>query len=249
MQRVREGSFLVNCRFAATENCIARPPRHRERQPDYHRGMVNQAPPLHARGRRHGMPPRRATPLGIALQVVAWLIAAVMIVLILALVVVPRVVGAQPYTVTTGSMRPTMPPGTVVVVRSTEFARIHVGDVITYQLKSGEPEVVTHRVVSVDVAADGTVGLKTRGDDNPSADILPVHEKQVRGVVWYWVPLVGYVGAFGGGDTRSIAAKVLGAALLGYAAFVLVSALAKRGRRRRPERVAPEDVQNFSDSH
>ncbi len=63
-------------------------------------------------------------------------------------VVVPRLAGARPYVVLTGSMRPGMPPGTLVVVRPVDPRSIGVGDVITYQVASGEPDVVTHRVVA-----------------------------------------------------------------------------------------------------
>ena len=62
-------------------------------------------------------------------------------------VVIPFVLGAQSYTVLTGSMRPGFEPGTLIAVRATDPEEIRIGDVITYQLEPGRPEVVTHRVV------------------------------------------------------------------------------------------------------
>ena len=66
-----------------------------------------------------------------------------------AAVVVPRLAGATPFTVLTSSMRPHYPPGTLVVVRPVDTDLLRVGDVVTYQLHSGERDVVTHRIVAV----------------------------------------------------------------------------------------------------
>ena len=80
---------------------------------------------------------------------------AVVILLVLALIVVPRVSGGVRSTVLSGSMRPTVPEGSVVVVRDVAADDLRVGDVITYQLRSGDPTLVTHRIVGITV--DGTV--------------------------------------------------------------------------------------------
>ena len=153
--------------------------------------------------------------------------------LILALVVVPRVTGAEPFTVLTGSMRPTMPPGTMIIVRPAEFADLRVGDVITYQLESGQAAVVTHRIVSIDIGDEGP-RLRTQGDANPSADIEPVRAEQVRGKVWYWVPYIGYVTSVGSGDGRANIVRVLGGALIVYAVYVVVMGMV-RSRRSKAE--------------
>jgi signal peptidase len=171
-------------------------------------------------------------------QILAWAIAAVLFALILALVVIPRIVGAMPYTILTSSMVPTMPPGTIVVDRPVPFDSITVGTVLTYQLQSGQPAVVTHRVVGINVEADGSRTLTMRGDANPSPDAAHVISKQVRGVVWYSVPYIGYVGSFGTVDVRSIAARGVGAALILYALYVAIMALV-RGRKS-PKRAREE---------
>ena len=163
-------------------------------------------------------------------QILAWFIAAVLFALILALVVIPRIFGATPYTILTSSMVPTMPPGTIVIDRAVPFDSITQGTVLTYQLQSGQPAVVTHRVVGINVEADGSRSLTMRGDANPSPDANHVIAKQVRGVVWYSVPYVGYIGAVGSVDLRSIAAKVVGALLILYALYVVIMALV-RGRK------------------
>ena len=50
-------------------------------------------------------------------RTLAWLVILGAVAVLLVAVVVPRVAGATPYTVLTGSMAPAYPPGTLVVVR------------------------------------------------------------------------------------------------------------------------------------
>lgn len=85
-----------------------------------------------------------------------------------------------------------LPPGTMVVVRPTDPADIEPSMVVTYQLKSGEAAVVTHRVTQSLLTADGERVFTTQGDADPSADIDPVRGVQIRGTVWYAIPCVGW---------------------------------------------------------
>jgi len=146
-------------------------------------------------------------------------------------VLVPRVGGATPFTILTGSMRPHLPPGTLVVVRPVRPSAIRVGTVITYQLRSGRPEVVTHRVVALGRAADGSVRWRTQGDANPVPDPDWVRPAQVRGALWYSVPLLGRINLWVTRDQRRTATVVVAAALLAYAAWMLLGALRDRVAR------------------
>lgn len=105
--------------------------------------------------------------------------------------VVPRLAGGAAYAVLTSSMEPGLPPGTLVVVRPVPPEELGIGDVVTYQLVSGEPQVVTHRIVGMRVGARGAPVFSTRGDANPAADPEPVQAVQIRGRVWYALPWVG----------------------------------------------------------
>ncbi|MCP2031442.1 signal peptidase I [Okibacterium sp. HSC-33S16] len=160
-------------------------------------------------------------------RVVSWTVLIVCGLLIVGFVLVPRLTGSTPYTVLTGSMRPTMPPGTTVVVKPLAFSDIRVGDVITYQLRSGEPEVVTHRVIGINITGDG-VRLETQGDANPIPDEKLVREEQVRGKAWYWLPVIGYVTNGVTSDTRTWLAQGLGVALIGYAVVTVFLAVVRR---------------------
>jgi signal peptidase len=162
--------------------------------------------------------------------IATWLLVFAVSALVLALIVVPLLSGAQPYTVLTESMRPTYPPGTLVVVRKGDVNRLPVGEVITYQIKSGEPAVVTHRIVATGMDSSGARTYVTKGDNNPQPDAKPVEPAQIRGAVWYSVPYVGYVNNWLTGDTRVLVVAVMAGALGLYALFQLVGAVVERRR-------------------
>jgi len=140
-----------------------------------------------------------------------------------ALIVVPKLSGAVPYTVLSGSMEPTYAPGDIVVARPVDFDDIRTGDVITYQLRSGDPLLVTHRVIGAVNMPGGETRYLTQGDANSVADGEPVREAQVRGRVWYAVPKLGYVNAWLTGQTRTVVVYGAAGALLAYALVLLVA--------------------------
>lgn len=164
-------------------------------------------------------------------QVLAWLVILVVVAVIAVAVLIPRLGGATPYTIQTGSMRPDMPPGTLVVVRPVDPEEIQVGSVITYQLESGRPTVVTHRVVGQGFAGNGETLFRTQGDANDTPDREQVRPVQVVGEKWYAVPYLGYVNAWLSGQQRQYAVYVVAALLLGYAAFMFLGSLRDRRRQ------------------
>lgn len=161
-------------------------------------------------------------------RVLAWLVILGICAVLLVAVLIPRFAGATPYAVLTGSMSPDMPPGTLVVVKPIDPMQIGVGDVITYQLESGVPTVVTHRVVAQGLNAEGQPVFQTQGDANDDPDRLWVMPVQVRGVKWYSVPYLGRVNNALNGSERQMAVYVVAALLLGYAAYLFVSAARDR---------------------
>ena len=148
--------------------------------------------------------------------------------MLLVAVVVPRVAGATPYAVLTGSMRPSLPEGTLVVVRPTPMESIGIGSVITYQIQSGQPAVVTHRVVAQAIDGSGSRIFRTRGDANDVADAGWVKPVQIRGQVWYAVPQVGRAHAVLSRQEHQLAVYAVVAGLLGYAAFMFTGVLRQR---------------------
>ncbi|WP_246142308.1 signal peptidase I [Lacisediminihabitans profunda] len=159
------------------------------------------------------------------------------------LIVLPKVAGAIPRTVLTQSMEPVLPPGTLIVVRPVKPDQVAVGDVVTYQIESGKPDVITHRVIAIDFTPSGTRSFTFKGDNNAVADADPVREVQIVGRLWYSIPLIGYLSLWLNGDARAVIVPVLAGLLFLFAAYMFASGIvgAVRGRRRERDD-APVDV-------
>ena len=171
-------------------------------------------------------------------RVLGWFITLGAVTVIALAVVVPRFGGATPYTVLTGSMRPGMPPGTLVVVRPVEPAEISTGTVVTYQLKSGEPTVVTHRVISQGINGRGEFVFRTQGDANTVPDGAWVHPVQIVGERWYSVPYLGHVSNVLSGRERQMGIYATSALLIGYALSMFGSAIRQSRKKRETDRLA-----------
>lgn len=187
--------------------------------------------PSPAPQRRRGRSRTREALSALFTGVMAGLIG-VIVLLGVAAIVVPAATGSTTLTVLTSSMEPDFPAGTLVVVRPTDVADIGPGDVITYQLRSGEPEVVTHRVLQQHRTADGEPFFITQGDANPSPDPEPVQPVQVRGTVWYAIPWLGHVAQWVSGDVRAVVVPVAVVGLFAYAGWMFLGGLRDRARGR-----------------
>lgn len=165
-------------------------------------------------------------------QVVAWLVILLVVAVLALAVVIPRLAGATPYSILTGSMRPHYPPGTLVVVKPVDPRLLRAGDVVTYQLHSGEPEVVTHRIVKVTTDLAGDPTFTTRGDANNTVDTPTVRPVQIRGRLWYAIPYVGRANQLLTGRQHQLLVLIASGALAGYAVAMFGSACRDRIRRK-----------------
>lgn len=158
--------------------------------------------------------------------------AVLIIVLVLAVLVavLPAIVGGEALTVLTQSMEPKLPPGTLIIVRPTPVDTIAIGDVLTYQVISNEPAVISHRVISRSIDTKGATTFIVKGDNNSLPDVLPVRVAQIRGTLWYSLPWLGYVNnAIGSGARAWLVPSVAGALFL-YAAALVVRTIRDAGR-------------------
>lgn len=98
----------------------------------------------------------------------------------------------MPVAIVSDSMVPTFARGDVVVVRQLnikEANKIKIGDILQYE---SEGRMIIHRVVRINEnEEDGRIFI-TKGDNNNAPDVKPVSESQIRGVVKYSIPKVGY---------------------------------------------------------
>lgn len=123
------------------------------------------------------------------IRVFRWIFSAALyliVIIIAAMLAAMLIFGMRLYCIQTGSMEPTYPVGTMIVVEKVDFAQLREGDVITFH--AGKNTVVTHRLIGID---KNTQQLTTKGDNNNVAD-SPRGFDNVIGRVKYGVPFVGY---------------------------------------------------------
>jgi len=104
----------------------------------------------------------------------------------------PSVLGVTPMVVLSGSMSGDAPDhieiGDLVITVPVDPADLKVGDVITY---IDEGMVVTHRIIDLLEAEDGTTLFQTKGDANESQDARPIAPDQVIGKFKHRIPKLG----------------------------------------------------------
>lgn len=150
-----------------------------------------------------------------------------------AVIVVPWVTNSVPLTVLTKSMEPTLPPGTLVIVKPTAPQDIAIGDVVTYQIAPGRPEYITHRVIAVSRSTAGDLSFTTKGDNNAAADESAIVPEQIQGTVWYSLPWIGYLNNAVGGGGKTWLVIGLAVLLFGYAGWQFIGGLFERRDKKR----------------
>lgn len=94
--------------------------------------------------------------------------------------------------VPTGSMRPTIDPGYLVVIQGVSNpGQVHVGDIIEFHPSWFNGSVV-HRVMAEERSSQG-VAYTTKGDNNTSPDPVPVSYGGVTGKVVLVIPYLGFL--------------------------------------------------------
>lgn len=124
-------------------------------------------------------------------NILSTLITVTVVVLVIALLAV-RVAGFKLYTIESGSMEPSYPVNSLVVVKQAEFEDIEIGDVITYKMSSAGV-TVTHRVTEIN---EDNESFTTKGDANEQEDAAPVQYEDVVGVVIFDIPKLGVAVSF-----------------------------------------------------
>ena len=105
---------------------------------------------------------------------------------------VPQVMGFSILQVLTGSMEPTIPEGSMLLIQETDPKSLQPGDIISFF--SPDPSLDgalnTHRIQQV-VAESDTLEFITKGDANFLEDQQPVAAEQVVGKVIFISPTLG----------------------------------------------------------
>ena len=102
------------------------------------------------------------------------------------------------YYVPTGSMKPAFMPGDMVIIRPVTIDELvekcmkeEVKPVIVFDTPNSSTPII-HRINKV-VKEDGrVVGFQTKGDNNAVPDAYIVKPEDIRGMVIFRIPLLGY---------------------------------------------------------
>lgn len=93
--------------------------------------------------------------------------------------------GYSLFRVVTGSMEPELPVGSLLVCKETPMEQIQMGDIVCFRSLNPKMlgKVITHRVIAIQNASDGSLLLETKGDANLTADSEFVSQNNLIGKV------------------------------------------------------------------
>ncbi len=93
--------------------------------------------------------------------------------------------------VESGSMKPTLNVGDIIIVRGINPSELKVGDIIVYQ-RANSDIMIVHRIIQIIQSGDSLL-IRTKGDNNPAPDPWYITAKEVKGLVILKIPYLGYI--------------------------------------------------------
>lgn len=159
---------------------------------------------------------------------------------------VTNLVGFRFYTIVTGSMEPTIPTGSMVLVKSLAPGEDpQVGGIVTFKAtRLGDPIVLTHYLREIQVEDDGQVRYITRGENTDHDDDYVTHREDLLGTYVFHMPFLGRLGQFLRSTQALFMYLMIGVILLIY--YVLSLRLDRRAQRlaagQAPEEAAPQGM-------
>jgi len=111
---------------------------------------------------------------------------------------VPTIFGLKTYVVTSGSMEPMYPVGSLIYVKNIQFNEVKENDVITFYMEDTDI-VATHQVYEIDQV---NKNFKTQGINNKDEtgeiikDVLPVKSSSLIGKPIVCIKYLGFVNRF-----------------------------------------------------
>lgn len=138
------------------------------------------------------------------------------------------VFGYRFYHVLTPSMTPTIPVGSMVLVKMIEPIELKDGDIITYSTSMDGSLVVTHRINRI-IELEEHLMFVTKGDANPVEDLNPILPSQVIGKVNLIIPYLGSIMAYIQGNLFLVITTVIALIMI----FELISYIIKNSKKNR----------------
>jgi len=97
--------------------------------------------------------------------------------------------------VKSGSMRPHMPSGSLLVFKTVRFEDVRGGQIVVFRDGKSSDSLITHRAVEK-VYENGASYIKTQGDSNHRPDTALVAKDEFMGRAVWVIPMAGYILAF-----------------------------------------------------
>jgi signal peptidase len=167
-----------------------------------------------------------------AISILANLVVAIALLLLVAVLLAPPLLGFSFEPILGGSMEPTIKTGALIGMEKTAQEEVLVGDIIGFKVE-GMDTPVCHRVTDIVDTEDG-VGFRTKGDANEDPDTWVVKPENLIGKVVFNLAWLGYIAKF-------IKTPYGLGLLLGLPAIVIIALemrnifFPKRSRRKRPK--------------
>ena len=122
-------------------------------------------------------------------KVSGWFLLSFVLFILLSLFL-PLLIGWNVHLVNSASMTPTVPPGSIAIVKPTEGNDMQVGDIAL--LTNDHQELLLHRITEVKRTEQG-VSFQTKGDANEYEDFFEAQSEQMIGNLFIHLPYVGYL--------------------------------------------------------
>jgi signal peptidase I len=155
------------------------------------------------------------------------------------------VFGANPfYVVSSGSMEPVLKVNDILIVRDGgSWQDLRIGDIIVFNRPEGGDRVIVHRIVDIDMDANGERIVRTRGDANPASipgTDYPIRQDDYIGKVIYVIPGIGVI-------TKVISPPVNYIIIAIILAILFFNRLAKKNSSNNNNKEAASATDNNSD--
>lgn len=104
------------------------------------------------------------------------------------------IMGIKSYIIVSGSMKPEMNVGDIVIVKKLQKNDdYNVGDIISYHENDS---IVTHRIIQIQESQKGKNSYITKGDNNNAEDSFKVEQNNIEGKVIKIIPKLGLLSLF-----------------------------------------------------
>lgn len=126
---------------------------------------------------------------------------------------IPKIFGHYLMFVETGSMEPTLPIGTILLVKDSRIQDIKIDDIVSFHstITLGgvtHDVIITHRVVDIRSDQTGT-HLITKGDANELEDDIPVNQNILVGKTILYITFLSFLKDFFGNTSLILFIVVL----------------------------------------